>query len=550
MSQLLPQIDWPALTNLPAEQVEAHRRLLVDQLRRRWPEIDWDGGVIQTLIAHLHAILTTQQASALAEVWRFRSPASLAEEAASVPDAWVDALLSNYRIQRRPARKATGTIQVVVRQNLPLVIAQGNVWVVGGERFVVPQAITAALPDEIPLVGATSALEPTADGFWAFRLPLVAEAAGTTSQLRAQLPAQPLQPPLGFVRAHATGDFIPGRLRESNREILQRLRDGITAQVPASRAHWQSFLRQALEPELVPVAISLVGFGDSEQVRDRRSVLGISTGGKVDAYVRTQRSLRRRRWQQEATLVSRDTLGYGIYQLTLERQQASGLYVVESVRPVGQQATGSLRILEEVRQVDTTPPERPDVQTPDEAAYSSYQTITLRWLDDTVNADTLPLGSQRPFELEALGLDGIDRLQEVVNQRQHRLLGGDCLVKAPMPCWVRVHLRITHDPADPIPATELIRASVEQAIEQTGFTGALFAGQIHEAVLPYLHGQMKLSVLDLQGRLRYPDGRWRYVRDHDCLRVPEGEHPLVSARTVQFFPDSPSVQIDLVLQAV
>ena len=544
MSNPLPA--WPALDQIDTAHIDEYLQLVVDQLRQRWPEVDWRVGPVYTLVAYLHAVLSAQQA----QVWdTLRRYHSLADTDEQLPEEWVDAIVRNYLIERLPQRFTTGTIQVVVRQNLPLVIAQGTVWLVGGQRFIVPRTISAALPDEMRPGGQDVPLEPTADGFWSFTLPLVAENPGTTSQLTAQLPAQPLQPPAGFVRATATGDFRLGRWLESNRQLLTRLRQGITAQIPASRAHWQSWLTQAL-PDVVPAAISVVGFGDAEQVRDRRSVLGISTGGKVDVYVRTSLPIVRSRQTVTATLIAHTSLGYGTYQFTLQRQQASGVYLVESVEPVGSHSVGSLPIEADLRQVDTSQPSMPDLRTPEEAAYSSYQTITIRFTDTSQMADHLAVGSSRSFVVCWQFLPDIDRLQEVVNQRQHRMLGGDCVIKAPVPCWVRVHLRIQRDPSDPLPATELIRAAVEQAIQQTGFTGALFAGQIHEAVLPYLQGQMKLSVLDLQGRLRYPDGTFRYVRDHDCLRVPEGEHPLVSARTVQFFPDSPSVQIDLVLQAL
>ena len=230
--------------------------------------------------------------------------------------------------------------------------------------------------------------------------------------------------------------------------------------------------------------------------------------------------------------------------MTFDREESAGVYEIDAIRPHGSTDDGGFEITEIVRSVDVTGDGfKPDVPTAEHAAFSSYQTITIRFHDDQTVVTDLTLLDIGTYECDRILMPLIAEAQAKLNLYGTRYTGADCLVKAPVPCFVTLHITITKPSGTADPDTSSITAALVREINQIGFTGRLYASQIHDIIHGYLEPAMGVSALDLHGRLLYPDGAFRNVRGADALRIVADEARMVSPRTVQFFATAADIAI-------
>jgi uncharacterized phage protein gp47/JayE len=532
-------ITLEPITSLDPNAVAANQADIVQQVQEANPTLYLRLGVLADLLIYNEAVLATRQQTNIAQYLAGRSMQSIIANPSGADPDLVNDVLSNFGITRNPGSVATGQITIVVSDDISVVIAVGSVWNANGQTFTTLSTFTAKT-DANQINSSTDRLLIALPGgtTWAFVIDVTATAIGTAGQLSANTVVTPSAVPPNFVSAYATSDFSGGVAAETNQQLLARLASGIAAKMMGNRQNMQAALL-ANFPNVIND--SIVGYGDPEMIRDQHTIFPISSGGRVDWYIRTQQPLATQTLTKTGTLISKvGTIG--TWQVSLTRDDAPGFYEITSIALPNTQ--GTFAITSDVRGLDLTGPNFvPDIVSQLEGDYSRYQTGVVQFVDTATNVSSLATGSQQNYTVQASCVPLIGAIQDTFNARATRNYGADCLVKAPVPCFIQLSFTINIKSTDTPPDLTGIASAVCALVNTIGFTGQIFASQIQNAVTGYLQSYQTVSGVDIFGRLRYPNGSQVYIRNGAALVVPNDPANLVTANTVQFFLAPSSVII-------
>jgi hypothetical protein len=387
-------------------------------------------------------------------------------------------------------------------------------------------------------------LTQLSNGNWAFTIEVEAAEIGASYKLNAGDLIVPVRTITNYVTSYATSSFSAGANTESNAELLNELQLGIAAKALSNRVNMRAYLR-SLEEFASVTNQSIVGYGDTEMLRDQHTIFPVKFGGRVDWYIRGQEPLQRITYTATATCVA-VSAGGSTWQFSLGRNVFPGFYEVTKIRrPTDANLNSGFEIILDERFNDLTGPGfLPDIANVMEGAYSAFQTATVRFIDTlTVNP---VVGQTASYVYEITGTPWIREIQALVSSRDVRNYGADALIKAPVPCFVQVTLTINKTSGDAEPNIASIKNTIVSVINQTDFIGRLDGSRIIDAVHNYLNGELSVTSLDLLGRIRNPDGTVQYIRDSDSLVIREQPAKMVTAKTVQFFAEVADVSVAVV----
>lgn len=538
-------IELVPLDNLtPAEVAQQKDKVRAD-IQAENPTLYLKRGLFADLLIHYQGVLAAQRQRNIQDYLNARSLQAITENPALADNDIVDDILSNFRVTRKPGSKATGSVVVVVSSSVTVTIAQGAIFESNGTRFVTPTVYTASVDAVANAGSGARTLMTTADGKWAFTITLEAESEGPAT-IRKDTLVLPLVTPPNYVTSYAAEDFVSGVAAQTNDELLSLLQTGPAAKAPSNRTNMQAMLLAVDEFARVG-AMSIVGLGDQEMLRDKHWIMPISGGGRADWYVRTQETLQHTALTKTATLVEKDTDNRGIWQVSLGRDDAPGFYEAANIRPAGvTEATGGYDITLDERSNDLSGDGFiPDIATIAEGAYTRFQAAVIRFKDSDKAVANLTVGDTADYDLEVRYLPLIGAIQDFVSERDVRSYGADVLVKAPVPCFVQVSCVIYRRAGDADPDVAAIKDAICAEINNTPFVGQIYASRLYDIIHGYLRNNQTVSALDLFGRLRYPDGQISYLRDSEKLVVPDDATKMVSFRTVQFFVGPEDIAISV-----
>ena len=536
------------LAGLNDAEVGQVREVLFQLLSERYPAAELRRGVVHDLIMQLAGTVVAAQQANVDRVRRSQSLLAVRADPSLSTDAVVDALLSNFGVARLPGAAAAGIVTVVLDAAVPVVVPSGVTFTGGGATFV--SAVARAVRTSAAAVtGPTDlVLQDLGAGRRGFGVPVVAAVVGAAGMARRGAAMAPAFSPPHFVQAYAEGDFVGGHDVETNAELMDRLRVGIAAKAWSNRDTIDAMLHA--EPRFARcLQSSICGFGDPEQLRNH-TLFPISPAGRCDAWIRPAALPTSVAVPVVATLVGTQAAG-GVWQFDLGRDAAPGFYEVSRVAlPSSPQSDAGFEVLADVRGLDATGPGwMPDVVTPVEAAYTRYQTATVRFLDPSTPVAGLVVGAaQAAYAVALSAMPLVADLQGYLGGRGVRDPGGDVLVRAPVPCFLTVSATVMLRPGSAAPTAATLtaaRVAVAAAANSLGFAGALYASTLVAALTPYLPAGAGLGPIDMRGRIRRPDGGTTYLGDprRNSLQVPSDPAGLVTARTVVFILDPADVAI-------
>jgi hypothetical protein len=518
------------------------------RLQERHPEMDLKRGNFHDTILYDHAVLEAALRTNLRRYLSARSLLEIERDPTLADGEVVDSVLSLYRVVRQVGTTASGQITVVVSDNTTVTIPIGSVWVANGQQFLTTQAFTAK--PEVALIANDSdrLITQLSDDNWGFVIDVVAAVAGPAGKLAKDTKLLPVATPANYLTSYATSDFADGTETETNQELLEQLEAGLAARALSNRGNMRAMLRE--QPALVGITrMSIVGHGDAEMLRDQHTIFPLKFGGRVDWYIRGQAELQRLALTKEAVLIEKESGGTGIWQFSLGKDDAPGFYEIRNIRLTGVNAAdtlGGFEIVLEQRGLDLTGTGLiPDIVTQSEGAYSRYQTSVIQFRDTRTNVTALDTGARQLYELEVAGTPLVAETQELVSSRDVRHYGADALIKAPIPCFVRVTFTINKKSTEEPPDTDAIAQAVRDVIHDVPFTGRLDASSIHDTIHRFLSGSMSVTATDLLGRIRRPDDSQYYLRDAEALVVEDDPARMVTAKTVQFFAELDQILISV-----
>jgi len=542
-------IELRPFSQLNPDDVAQQHAEALQRVQEDNPKLDLRRGVFADLLIYYHSILAGQGQMNIKDYWRARSLQAMEADpdlATADPDLVGD-VISNFNVARQPGAKATGEVTIVVTDSITVTIGIGAVFEAQGLRFITTRVFTGKTSGRIDDPG-DRLLTQTADGNWAFTIEVQAEQEGEQYQIKKDTLIVPLVLPLNYRTSFAANDFEGGYQAETNQDLLLRLQEGVAARGLGGRINQTATLR-AVEDFSRVIAVSVVGYGDAEMLRDKHWVFPISGGGRVDWYVRSQEEVFRKKLLKEATLISKTDSGVGTWQVSIGRDEAPGYYEIDNIRPKDSgNAVGGFEILTDERVADLTGPGFvPDVLADsDEWVYTRFQAGVVQFVDTVQSAAALALGAKREYELEARCLPLVAEIQDTFSTPDSRPKPYDLLVKAPVPCFLNLTFTVYKRSGEADPDLAAMKTALCTEVNSVGFIGRLFASQLHDVIHAYLRNDQTASAIDMFGRIRYPSGEPEYVRDSEKLEVPDDPVALVSARTVQFFisPEDISISVE------
>lgn len=539
-------IELPDLDALPQSAVDDAHAYLTQRLAEYSPSAESRRGIIHDVVLYLESVF-----AAASDEWadRLRKSGTLLAIQADptlATDEIVDGVLSNFGAVRRPGEAASGRVVIQIASLAPSNVAAGTVFESQGQSFTTESAFSGRTTQAAVITATDRLIRPVGDGTYFYVIDVVAVDVGASGMLRRGTALLPQAIIPGLVSAYAESDFTGGLNAESNTELVARQQEGIAGKNVSNRVTVSAMIRQ--EPAFENVlGVSTIGFGDPEQTR-YHSLFPVAFGGRLDVYARTQALPQDVRVEVTATLIEH-TLGLGAtWQFGLDRFEAPGFYDVPLVVRSGNAEIGSSGY--EVTEIARTPDlsgvddYAPDLTSAAEAAFTPYQAATVRFFDTDTDA-SLPIGTERDYVAYVRAMPLLADLQEFLAGRDRRPASSDVVVKAPVPCDVRLTLVVYKRPGQADPDTAAMASALAAEVNRTAFPGRLAASSMLSVAHDFLADGMTVGAPDLWGTILVPDGGKLYLRDRSALVVPDLPSRGVSGRTVGFFLEPTDVSISV-----
>jgi len=539
------------INELSDESVQQAEDFLTDFLQAQFPSLDLtEGRVLRNLLIRPAAIFHALNQDNFDKLRRSQSIVAIEEDPTLSDPSYVDAVLSNYRITRNPGSTASGYVTIVIQNLATTPIAENTIFTAVGLSFKTEIAYVGVTTSAAVVSESQRLIARRTDGLYAFTVPVAATAVGDEYLIRRGTRFTISPVPAGFVDASAESDFTGGTDSETNEDLVARFKLALSPQVFSGRVHIESLLKETVA---AIEAVSIVGFGDAEMLRDRHNIFEIATGGKADLYVRTRSLPESQTLVKEAILANK---ALGVWQFTLTRDDAPGFYLVERVLPENASADqGTYEITAETRGLDLSQSENefvPDVDNLLEGAYSRYQTAVVQFIDtDTLTDGLTENVSTQDYRVDVLLMLDVAILQDLSVDRGNRNPNADYLVRAPVPAFTAISMTVQYTSGIPEPNADAIKQAVADRVNALGFNmGKLPASIVHDAVHDVIGRDRTLVVspIDMAASIRKPTGEYLELRDANELVIPDLPADGVTSRTTVFY--LPVTAVDVALARV
>lgn len=418
----------------------------------------------------------------------------------------VDRLLSNFNVARREGERATGTLSIFTRSRQNVVIPPNQRFWCGGIELQPDRAYVGVsgsiLPNDTDSFSYVQTREYST-GVYVFTIGAVTVDVMVSVLSTGQIcTAVPPIPQVTSVETAST--FSGGSLTESTAALLTRARTNINAHVLTGRDNIRAFLTDNTELDVLDAAV--FGMGDALVLRDNR--YGVSGGGAVDAYVRTELVPA----SVTATLTGTADADY-LWTIEIPAATYPGAYGVVSIR------YRQLAITEFTEVFGfTTAPTAPYMAEVAHARYSMYQTLSVQF-----TAWDLPLNeTSLDFEVTVMYMPGLVELQQFVEQPEVRGYGFDLLVKGAVPVTVSLDVTIRYWRGLDAPEAAEFQVAIANMIngKLIGDEYLQSSDVVYACKRLFPQGEVAMPV-QLFGRTWVPAGGSIYAHNDAYLKVPE-----------------------------
>jgi hypothetical protein len=535
------------LDNLDDAAVAQAEDFLADFIKSEYPSLDLsEGRVLRDLLIRPAALFHVLNQTDIDRLRQSMSMKAVEADPTLADDEIVDGILSNYRITRAPGVKSTGLVTLIIANLLTTSVPQDTLFTSGSLVYVTAQSFVGVTSIEAVVTEQQRLIVARADGTFSFTVPVEAQTAGSGSVRRnTRFTVSPAPP--GMIDAVAAQDFTEGTATQTNAELVALFKQALSPKTFAGRIHIEGLLREEV-PAITD--LSIIGFGDAEMLRDRHNLFELSTGGKADLYVRTQVLPESRTLAKDAVLIDAELKRW---QFSIGRDDAPGFYVVQAVLPENSPTDQeSLELIFETRGLDLSVRTNefvPDVANIVEGAYSRYQTAVVQFTDPDFDVTGLIVNeSTRKVDVHVMVLPNVDTLQDLSVDRATRNPSADYLVRAPVPAFLALNVKVQYRDGTPAPDTSALKTEIAARVNAARFNmGRISASIVHDAVHNVAGSQDVLGVspLDFFCQIRKPSGETITLRSPNGIVMPDLPAEGVTSRTTAFFLGEESVDIEL-----
>lgn len=462
------------LTEVSQDQFNTAEAALISMVRAAYPTLDLRRGtVLRDMLIRPAAAIYAWNADQGNELQTRMSLINLEASTTPVPAEWSNAILANFGVTLGTGSAATGLAKVIVNGARTYNLATGfQLTTINGLVYGTTQSYTVKVGADT--VNGEIELQAVGDGNYFFILPLTAVAVGSQYVIAQGTAFDAVTAVYGFVSAEAYVDFGGGTNAETLDQAIVRLPAAVSYRALESRTSIDAKLRNAF-PAIQ--ALGIQGYGDAAQLRDKHNPMGFAVGSRVDVYART--------FVTPAIVVLTKTgtrLAANTYQVTIDRTDAPGFYMIKSVSEVDSSVSpGSIAVpvmgsyaFTEVREADGLQNTFHDIDPANgmiETAYTVYQ-------KSTVIVTGVPVtGNTHDFKLELYVAPQLTELQDYVDDAAIRNLEGDYIMRCPLMCLTEVTAQVYYTAGTTIDVAKM-QTDLYNYINGRNFVGRLTRSEL------------------------------------------------------------------------
>jgi hypothetical protein len=487
------------------------------------------GSVINELLLKLAASIQNVQYNQIAALDQGASIQQALTQETDTYSLAIDKVASNYNTVRKSGTRVAGKIKVVISEDNEYSLPAGFVFVQPALnlRYVLTRdtRVSARL---------TNILEETQlytqNGLFFFILDVEAEfegqeyqaASGTVFALESGYFIN------DFVRAEAYGNFSSGASTETDKEVISNIRKSLGSyRYESSAGIANNFLQTFAGFQ----QLSVCGANDNEMLRSKKNALGLSTFGKADVYVRSSLGLETVNVVKEATKGANNT-----WTFQLANTDAPGFYVVKSIVPLipNVDLGGTLTSTVTYGVAAYQNQRNNENLSAAEARFTKYQTATVSFVYDYP-------GPKAFFEIQLTAQPNIREMQDLLLSDSNRFACADYLVKAVVPCFVSLELKLLKKRISDDETSlniEQLKKDIFKHVNTIPFGEELHASAIIDICHNYDIRRVDLPI-KMTGTITCPDAANSviYLEDADALTIPERPEIGVTPKTTNYFID-------------
>jgi hypothetical protein len=316
------------LSDVSQEAFDAAETTVISMLRDEYPDLDLRRGtVLRELLVRPVSAFYALESDRIEELTA-ESSLKLMSENSDVDEDSVNNILSNFATELKTDLLAEGIAAVYVESPTTYVLPSGFTLTYGDDYDYATDRDYSVSPSESTVENSIVLQGPDVDGLYYFLIPVAAVNNGVQYELKEGSALTPDTTLIGFVRAEAYTDIQGARDKETVEEAIDRLPQAIAHRGLESKIAIESTLKDPDQGGFGDSlrALSIQGFGDTFQLRDKYNPVGVATGGKVDLFVRTF---------DAPVTVSLEKTGVlqedGTYKIDISAEEAPGYYAVRIV---------------------------------------------------------------------------------------------------------------------------------------------------------------------------------------------------------------------------
>jgi hypothetical protein len=496
------------------------------------------GSVLSELLVKLVATVQNKQYNFVDDISQGRA---ISQILTSDTDSYlpvVDLIASNFNTSRSEGKKATGSIKVIVAAPNTYAFTDKLTFLQPalGLRYKLTRGYSI---DQNPDLSRGELPIYSKNGLHYFILPVVAEKVGPEYQVSSGTGFTVVEPYFinNFVKAEAYGNFTSGLPVDTDKQLVGKFKQTLGSSRFESAAGIANRIKQ-IYPAFQ--TLSVVGANDPEMLRSKQNILGISTFGKADVYVRTSVGPELR-----SAVVTGTKQGPGKWVLELDSSFCAGFYRLATILPVVDEISISGTLLTSnitygYRQFMGL--RNNEINNVSEARFTKYQTARVEFSYDELPALPVVPGSPLPtkeFEVTTIYQPHIEEIQNLMLLDSERFACADYLVKAVLPCFVSLDLTIVKkhatDTFDSLKLNQL-KQDIFTYVNTIPFGEDLYASKIVDLCHNYDIARVDLPV-NLKGDIFCNDGTLITITDTDYLSIPTDILRGVSKMTTLYFTD-------------
>ena len=499
------------LTEITQEQYDAGERTVVDLIRSAYPTLDLRRGTVnRDVLLRPAATLYALDAQRMDWLRQRMSLETLRTSEDATPEE-VNAILANFNMTLNQGAEARGLVYVKVDGRRTYTLASGFTFrTLTGLEYVTSQLYTIKI-DANTSLGEVPLYAGVTDDYYYFVIPVVAKETGTQYNISEGTALDPVGTLHGFVAASAYSTFVDGVTSETIENAITRIPAAVSHRALTNRTAVEAQLRSRFDGTAVTIqSLSVQGYGDPAQRRDKHNIMGVAVGGRADIYVRTFDDLAITVLEKTGTRT-----GTGTYRFSLTAAEAPGFYAIRSVTDREGVAVGSY-LYTESRSYEGLDDTWHDIDPNNgvlETAYTIFQNATVEVTGVLDTADT------HVFRVELYTTPGLTELQAYVDDPDIRNVAADFLVRGPLVCLVSCSARVYYPAEAPVDLTALQRTLVSY-INSRNFVSKLTRSELVTIMLTAGASRIELGTggMVIEGRVRDALGNW-YTLTGDALDI-------------------------------